>query len=145
MNRTAPRRMNSSASSSAPSGGNNSNGPNSNPFLESYRAWSERTPWITRVSTIIVLVSYVLSFFLDLEEFLANIPQFSIFYFEFYRIFLSPLVGNSFIFLLIMLLSYPAIGKNVQYFTHSNSLSRDRFKDGVKFRIGSVLVLNSND
>lgn len=88
--------------------------PPSNPFLDSYRAWSERTPFITRITTILVLVVYILSFFFDLDNYLVNIPLRSVNYFEFYRIILSPLVGNSIIFLIIMLLSFPAIGTKME-------------------------------
>jgi hypothetical protein len=86
----------------------------SNPFLESYRAWSERTPFFTRFTTISIIVVYILSFFISLDRWLANIPYYSIQYGEVYRIVLSPLVGNSLLFLLIMLLSFPAVGMRME-------------------------------
>lgn len=99
-------------STSSSIGNAESSGPPapSNPILESYRAWADRTPFITRTTTIIVLIMYILSFFVQLDLYLANIPYYSIQYFEFYRIIFSPLVGNSIIFLIIMLLSFPAVG-----------------------------------
>lgn len=100
-------------STTSNAGGTAANPP-SNPFLDSYRAWSERTPFITRITTILVLVVYILSFFFDLDNYLTNIPLRSVNYFEFYRILLSPLVGNSIIFLIIMLLSFPAIGTKME-------------------------------
>ena len=96
--------------------------PPTNPFLESYRAWADRTPFITRTTTIFVLVMYILSFFIQLDLYLANIPYYSIQYFEFYRIILSPFVGNSIIFLIIMLLSFPAVG-----FKMENSMGSGAF------------------
>jgi hypothetical protein len=94
-----------------------SDGPatsSSNPFLESYRAWSERTPFFTRCTTISILAVYILSFFISLDRWLANIPYYSIQYGEIYRIILSPLVGNSLLFLLILLLSFPAVGMRME-------------------------------
>jgi hypothetical protein len=107
----------------------------SNPFLESYRAWSERTPWVTRVTTITVLVFYIISFFFDMQLYLTNIPRYTLFRFEVYRLILSPLVGNSILFLIIMLLSYPAIGKSLGTVLICFIFSPNRFKNGDVYGI----------
>ena len=67
----------------------------SNHYLQMYQQWSDKTPWITRVSMVSIVVIYVLSWFFSFDTVLGNVPYFAIFNFELYRIIFSPFVGNS--------------------------------------------------
>ena len=98
------------------SSGNNSGNPpaQSNPILQSYQAWSERTPFVTRVTTITLVVLYIFSFFIRFDLFLADIPYFTLFHFEIYRLILSPFIGNSILFLVLLLFTFPAIGLKME-------------------------------
>eukprot|EP01082_Thalassiosira_pseudonana_P009379 g8299.t1.1.5e17418a g8299 g8299.t1 contig29:183337-184314(-) len=72
---------------------NNSNGPpQPNPVLTAYEGYVRDTPLLTRYILNSLLLSYLLSFFANPAYALANIPLFTIFKFELYRIFTSPLV-----------------------------------------------------
>ena len=78
--------------------------------MQSYQAWSERTPYISRCLTVALVVAYLLSFFIPLELTLSNIPYYSIQRFEVYRVFLSPFAGTSIFMLILVLLTSPSLG-----------------------------------
>lgn len=102
---------------SAPSSQGQPQGPPSqgqNPILQSYQAWSERTSYITRVSTVFLCIMYILSFFLPLEYFLSNIPYFTIFRIQIFRLITSPIAGNSIFTLLLILITYPMMGTKME-------------------------------
>jgi membrane associated rhomboid family serine protease len=88
--------------------------PQDNPVLKLYTDWSERTPYVTRGSMIVLVVAYILSFFFSADLALGNIPYFTIFYFEIYRPVLSPLVGNSILTLILICFFYPSMGKRIE-------------------------------
>jgi hypothetical protein len=44
---------------------------------------------------IILVASYIISFFFQSAVVLGNVPYFTVFSFEVYRLILSPFVGNS--------------------------------------------------
>lgn len=94
----------------------NENAPQSsgNPFLQSYQAWAVRTPYVTRISTVVLTVIYIMTWFIDLQSWFANVPKFTLFYFEVYRLILSPLVGNSLITLILVYLVYPSLGVKME-------------------------------
>ncbi len=89
--------------------------PPSNQLLSSYKSWQERTAFTTRTITVSVVILSVLALFgLDLTTQLGNIPAFSVFHFEVYRLILSPFVNNSVITSIIMLLFFPAMGTQIE-------------------------------
>lgn len=98
---------------SSSAGGNNANNA-ANPWLNYYQQWSERTPYVTRFTTVSLCCLYILSFFVPLDSYLGNMPFFTIQHFEIYRLLLSPLVGNSILSLIIILLSYPAMAQRME-------------------------------
>lgn len=98
--------MSTPNSTSPPSSGN--------PFLQSYQAWSVRTPYVTRTSTIVLTIVYILTWFINLQSWWANIPYYTLFYFEIYRLILSPLVGNSLLTLILAYLVYPSLGVKME-------------------------------
>ena len=47
---------------------------NDNPILSYYREWSDKTPYVTRVTMIVLVVSYLVSFFVPSDTVLGNTP-----------------------------------------------------------------------
>jgi membrane associated rhomboid family serine protease len=88
--------------------------PAANPALEFYNKWSDKTPYFTRTIVIVIIVEYILSFFLPIEDYLSNVPRYTIFSFEIYRLLLSSMVGNSFITLILILMSFPSMGTRLE-------------------------------
>ena len=103
--------MNSNTASGSGTGGNGSSG---NPYVDYYNRWSDSTPYVTRTSIIGIVVVYILSWFFTLDRILANIPYYTIFYFEVYRLILSPLVGNSILNVIIIMLFYPTMAARME-------------------------------
>ncbi len=85
-----------------------------NPFLQSYQAWSERTPYVTRTTCIGLVVLFLISFFIRFELYLADIPFFTLYHFEIYRLILSPFIGNSILFLVLLLFTFPTLGLKME-------------------------------
>jgi membrane associated rhomboid family serine protease len=98
--------MDNSGSASGP--------PRANPVLAYYQEWAEKTPFVTRYSLIVMFTLFVLSLFLPLDMFLGNMPYFTVYKFEVYRIFLSFLVGNSFLMLIFACLFFPSMGGRME-------------------------------
>ena len=97
-----------------PNNGASGSGAAGNPWLNYYQQWSERTPLVARTTTVAICVAYLLSFFIPLEAYLGNTPFFSVQHFEIYRFLLSPLVGNSILSLVVILLSYPTTAQRME-------------------------------
>lgn len=91
-----------------------SSSPPQNPLIQSYHAWSERTPFVTRVTTIALVVVYLLSFFFPLDSLLVNIPYFTVIRLQLYRLLFSSFVGNSLLNLIVLLLAFPALGLKME-------------------------------
>lgn len=88
---------------------------NDNPILSYYREWSDKTPYVTRTTMIVLLVTYLLSCLpLRLDTVLGNTTYFSILNFEVYRLFLSPLVGNSIFNIVLIALFFPGMGARME-------------------------------
>eukprot|EP00804_Cyclotella_cryptica_P001943 CCRYP_007373-RB/>CCRYP_007373-RB protein AED:0.38 eAED:0.38 QI:244/0.5/0.6/1/0.5/0.6/5/0/336 len=75
-----------------PSDSNNSGPPQPNPILTAYEGYIRDTPLVTRYVLNSLLISFFLSFFVNPAYALANIPLFTIFKFELYRVLTSPLI-----------------------------------------------------
>lgn len=75
-----------------PSDGSNNSPPQPNPILTAYESYIRDTPLITRYVLNSLLISFLLSFFANPAYALANIPLFTIFKFELYRVLTSPLI-----------------------------------------------------
>ena len=103
-------------------GGNGSAGgsgggfqPTDNPCLTLYNDFINSTPVITRLSILGLFFAWVFSWFFNLDSMLGNITYFSFGHFEVYRLVVSPLVGNSFFSILMLMLFYPAMGTRMEY------------------------------
>jgi membrane associated rhomboid family serine protease len=94
------------SSSSAP--------PPPNPVLTAYEDFRRNTPVVTRSILTVLVLSYLLSWVIDPHFAMANIPQFSVFGFEIYRILTSPLVNTRFFSLLFAFLSFTSQGKRME-------------------------------
>jgi hypothetical protein len=86
----------------------------SNPLLHAYKEWVLKTPFITRNSLMVMVFVYALSWIIDLQIFLANVPAFVVFYFQIYRLILSPFVGNSILSVILIFLFYPQMGARIE-------------------------------
>lgn len=98
-----------------------SSSSNSNPVLDYYQRFCDKTPFVTRTLTVFIVVEYILSFFIHFEDYLGNVTRFTILGFEIYRMLLSPFVGNSILTLIILLISYPSIGSQMEWSMGSSS------------------------
>jgi membrane associated rhomboid family serine protease len=66
-----------------------------NPILNWYDEWSNKTYFITRITMITLVTSYLLSCFLDTDKFLKNSVYFTVIHYEVYRLIASPFCSNS--------------------------------------------------
>jgi membrane associated rhomboid family serine protease len=89
--------------------------PQPNPVLTAYEGFIQRTPLVTRSILSIQVVSYIFSWFVNPHYALANIPQFTLFQFEIYRVLLSPLVNTSFFSLIFAFFSFMEHGKRLEH------------------------------
>jgi hypothetical protein len=84
----------------------------------------------------VLTIVYILTWFINLESWLANIPYYTLFYFELYRLLLSPLVGNSFLTLIITFMVYPSLGIKME-----NSMGSSAFLYLMIFATLAVNIL----
>eukprot|EP00592_Proboscia_alata_P001973 CAMPEP_0194369628 /NCGR_PEP_ID=MMETSP0174-20130528/17949_1 /TAXON_ID=216777 /ORGANISM="Proboscia alata, Strain PI-D3" /LENGTH=364 /DNA_ID=CAMNT_0039146681 /DNA_START=164 /DNA_END=1258 /DNA_ORIENTATION=- len=89
--------------------------PPPNPVLTAYQGFVSDTPLVTRYSFSTIVMSYFASFFVDPSFALSNIPYFTIFRFELYRLVLSPLLCTSLLSLVFAYLSFVENGKRLEY------------------------------
>lgn len=109
-----------------------------NPVLQSYQAWSERTPFVTRTSVVVLVIMYIISFFVALDDYLGNIPYFTMLRFEVYRILLASLAGNSIFTILLVFMTYPTLGVKME-----GSMGSSAFL-WLLFMIGIVVNITFN-
>ena len=77
----------------APQGREASNGPpQPNPVLTAYESYLQSTPLITRYVLNAQIISFFAGFFFSPAYLMANIPLFTLFKFQLYRILTSPLI-----------------------------------------------------
>jgi hypothetical protein len=88
--------------------------PQTNPVIKFYENWSRTTPAVARLSMITIVITYLISWFIDLERYLSNQPFFTIFHFEVYRLVFSPFVGNSFFTVILSALFYPVMAGRLE-------------------------------
>jgi membrane associated rhomboid family serine protease len=88
--------------------------PSSNPILDRYLEFRNGTPFVTRLMLASQVTCYILSFLVDTQKVTANIPYFTVYYFQIYRILLSPLLCNRFLSLAIAFLSFSEPGRRLE-------------------------------
>ena len=89
--------------------------PESNPILSAYEAFVRETPLVTRYLLACQFLSWFLSFFFDFSYALANIPHFTVFKLELYRIVLSPLVCPNLLSLVLAYFSFVDNGRRLEF------------------------------
>jgi hypothetical protein len=87
----------------------------SNQYLQLYQQWSDKTPWVTRLSMVSIVVIYILSWVFSFDTVLGNVPYFTIFNYEIYRILFSPFVGNSLFQVILIAMFFPAMGSKMEW------------------------------
>lgn len=70
---------------------------------------------MTRTVLIVQLVTFLLSYVIDFTYALANIPKFTIYHYEVYRILLSPFICTKFITLVFAYLSFVDNGRRLEF------------------------------
>mmetsp|Transcript_27485 Transcript_27485/g.56487 ORF Transcript_27485/g.56487 Transcript_27485/m.56487 type:complete len:370 (+) Transcript_27485:111-1220(+) len=86
---------------------NSSNGPPApNPVLTAYESYLRDTPLVTRYTLNSVLISFLASFFFNPAFAFANIPLFTIFKFQLYRIVTSPFICSEFLSLFFVFMGF---------------------------------------
>lgn len=61
-----------------------------------------------------IILTYLFSWIFDLDKVLGNMPFFTLFNFEVYRVILSPIVGNSIMSVILIALFYPVMGRKME-------------------------------
>jgi membrane associated rhomboid family serine protease len=87
---------------------------NANPILSYYREWADKTPYVTRSLMIVLIVSYIVSIFVESDKLLGNTPFFTMLNYEVYRLILSPLVDNSIFNIVLVALFFPGMGGRME-------------------------------
>lgn len=83
--------------------------------LSTYNSWAAGVPFVTRSTLVSISVIGILSLFgLDFSDYLANIPYFTLYRFEIYRILTSVFMNNSIISVVFMWLFFPAMGSRME-------------------------------
>jgi len=75
-----------------PRDNNNAGPPQPNPVLTAYESYCRDTPLVTRYVLNVTVLSFLAGFLFSPAYLLANIPIFTIFKFQLYRIITSPLI-----------------------------------------------------
>lgn len=118
----------------------NAERPPSNPALQAYEKFSQSTPFVTRTLLTVQAVSYIVSWFFDPHYALGNIPHFSVFRFEIYRILLSPLVNTSLFSLILAFWSFQDHGTRLEKSFGSTSFAWSCLMLGVLTNITFIGV-----
>jgi membrane associated rhomboid family serine protease len=94
--------LNDNASSTLP--------PDENPFLKAYERFVRDTPFVTRGLLQLQVITWILSWFLDLRELFGSTVKRSLDHGETYRVLLSPFVCSSFFALIMCYLTFSQYG-----------------------------------
>lgn len=89
--------------------------PPPNPVLSAYEGFVRDTPLVTRYTITTLFTSWLLSWFVDPSYAVSNIPLFTVFKFELYRILFSPLVCTSILSLIFAYMSFTDNGKRLEH------------------------------
>ncbi|CAJ1953809.1 unnamed protein product [Cylindrotheca closterium] len=95
--------------------------PPSNPILDRYLVFRNGTPFVTRLMLSSQVTCYILSFLVNTQKVAANIPYFTVYNFQLYRILLSPLLCNRFVSLVIAFFSFSEPGRRLEQSVGSTS------------------------
>eukprot|EP00529_Nitzschia_sp_RCC80_P029055 CAMPEP_0113503460 /NCGR_PEP_ID=MMETSP0014_2-20120614/34165_1 /TAXON_ID=2857 /ORGANISM="Nitzschia sp." /LENGTH=323 /DNA_ID=CAMNT_0000398447 /DNA_START=10 /DNA_END=978 /DNA_ORIENTATION=+ /assembly_acc=CAM_ASM_000159 len=85
-----------------------------NPFRNAYESFNKDTPFVTKFVMTAQIVSWLISWFVDLTFALSNIPYFTIQRFEIYRLVTNLFICNSFFNLVFTYLSFVETGRRLE-------------------------------
>ena len=114
--------------------------PSSNPILSAYLSFVENTPLVTRYVITLASVTYLLSWLVDPSFALNNIPFFTIFQWELYRIVTSPILCNSFLNLIFAYFSFVESGKRLEMSVGSAAFGSMLFLLGTATNISYIFL-----
>lgn len=89
--------------------------PPPNPLASAYESFISETPIITRFVMTTYTITFISSTFIPLSMAIINVPYFTIFKFEIYRLFLSQFDCKTFLNLILGFMSFVAQGKRLEY------------------------------
>mmetsp|Transcript_14014 Transcript_14014/g.25338 ORF Transcript_14014/g.25338 Transcript_14014/m.25338 type:complete len:333 (-) Transcript_14014:2102-3100(-) len=96
--------------------------PPPNPVLSAYATFVKDTPLVTRYTLMTLASSWFMSFIFDPTMAISNMPFFTVYKLELYRIVLSPLVCPSLITLVFAFISFTDNGKRLELSMGSTAL-----------------------
>lgn len=88
--------------------------PDTNPIQTVFESFNKDTPTVTKLVMTIQVVSWFISWFVDLTFAIANIPYFTIQQFEMYRLVTNLLWCNSFFNLVFTYFSFVPTGRHLE-------------------------------
>ena len=88
---------------------------NDNPIRTFFDSYQRETPMITRSMTTTHAIAYFVNIFFDLRLGLGNVPVFTVYKFEIYRILTSLFICTGFIPLILAYFSFLPTGKRLEY------------------------------
>ncbi|CAM9882887.1 unnamed protein product [Discosporangium mesarthrocarpum] len=94
--------------------GGGTGAPQENPVRKAYDSWAAVTPFTSRMSMSLIVVSYLLSFFINFTPALSNQLYFTIENLEVYRIVTSALCSSGFLSIIFALMSFNQIGPRLE-------------------------------
>lgn len=86
-----------------------------NQILDRYNEWKFRTPFVTRTILLTLSLVYLLSWLLPFSDYLTNIPFFTVYKLELYRILLAPLVCESLMSLIFVFMSMGNLANTMEH------------------------------
>jgi len=93
---------------------NNAAPPQPNPVLTAYESYCQSTPLVTRYVLNTIMITFLCSFFFSPAILLANIPIFTVFRFQLYRILTSPLLCENFLNLIFAFMGFLSHGVKLE-------------------------------
>jgi membrane associated rhomboid family serine protease len=114
--------------------------PPANPVLNAYETFIRETPLVTRYVLTSQFVTWVFSFFADPSFAVANIPHFTVFKFELYRIVLSPFICPGLFSLIFAYMSFVDNGRRLEFSMGSTAFGCLLLTIGVLTNLAYLIV-----
>jgi membrane associated rhomboid family serine protease len=114
--------------------------PDDNPILKGYESFVRQTPLVTRCLLQSQAITWVISFFIDFSLAVGNVPQFTIFKFEIYRILLSPFICPNLMSLVFAYISFADSGRRMEHTMGSTAFGMLILTMGILVNLLHLLV-----
>jgi len=89
--------------------------PNNNPILSAYESFARETPLVTRYVIQTLVIGYIISFIFDFTFAISNIPFFTVYRFEIYRLIFAPFFSGNLLTVIFGSIAYSTYGKIFEY------------------------------